>query len=195
MLNMLLGEVIFGGVGCGLYGLIHFAILTVFLAGLMVGRTPEYLGKKIEVQEMKYVIFAILISSVCVLLGSALTFLIPSALQSLSHSGPHGLSEVLYNFASASNNNGSAFAGMNANTPYFNVIFSICMFFGRFGILIPTMAVAGSLVQKKITPPSIGTFKTDNALFVALLVGVIVVVGALTFFPALTLGPILEALL
>ena len=194
-LNMLLGEVIFGGVGCGLYGLIHFAILTVFLAGLMVGRTPEYLSKKIEVAEVKYNIFAILISSVCVLVGSALTFLIPSAMQAMSTQGPHGLTEVLYNFASTSNNNGSAFAGMNANTVFFNVAFTICMFMGRFGIIIPTLAVAGSLVRKKATPPSIGTFKTDSGLFVALLIGVILIVGALTFFPALTLGPILEALL
>lgn len=192
MFNMMLGEIIFGGVGCGLYGMILFILMTVFLAGLMVGRTPEYLGKKIESREMGLVLIAILAPSAAILLGSGLAAVLPAGLSSLANKGPHGLSEILYAFTSASQNNGSAFAGLNANVPFYNVALGICMLIGRFAVLIPVLAIAGSLVGKNITPPSDGSFATDNLVFLVLLIAVILIVGALTFFPALCLGPIVE---
>lgn len=195
MLNIMLGEIIFGGVGCGLYGMILFVILTVFLSGLMVGRTPEYLGKKIEAREIKMIILAILAPSACILLGSALAISTKAGLSSLSHQGPHGLSEILYAFTSAAGNNGSALAGLNANTNFYNCLLGFTMLVGRFAVLIPTMAIAGSMLVKKASPPSFGTLATDNPIFVALLIGVIVIVGALTFLPALSLGPVVEQFL
>lgn len=195
MLNIMLGEIIFGGVGCGLYGMILFVILTVFLSGLMVGRTPEYLGKKIESREIKMIILAILAPSACILLGSALAVSTKVGLSSLAHSGPHGLSEILYAFSSAAGNNGSAFAGLNANTNFYNYFLGCTMIIGRFAILIPVMAIAGSMLVKKASPPSFGTLATDNAIFVLLLIGVVFIVGALTFLPALSLGPIIEQFL
>ncbi|MBC7540006.1 MAG: potassium-transporting ATPase subunit KdpA [Bacteriovorax sp.] len=195
MLNIMLGEIIFGGVGCGLYGMILFVILTVFLSGLMVGRSPEYLGKKIESREIKMIILAILAPSTCILLGSALGVSTKIGLSSLSHQGPHGLSEILYAFTSAAGNNGSALAGLNANTNFYNYLLGFTMIIGRFAVLIPVMAIAGSMVTKKSSPPSFGTLATDNAIFVVLLIGVVVIVGALTFLPALSLGPIVEQFL
>jgi potassium-transporting ATPase potassium-binding subunit len=193
--NMMMGEIIFGGVGSGMYGMILFVIMTVFLAGLMVGRTPEYLGKKIEQREIKMVITGILLPSIFILIGTGLSCILPVALSSLSAKGPHGFSEMLYAFTSASNNNGSAFAGLNANTVYYNVILAFAMFVGRFGVMVPVMVVAGSMSAKRIAPPSSGTFSTDSTIFAGLLVGVIIIVGVLTFFPALSLGPVIEHLL
>lgn len=195
MLNIMLGEIIFGGVGSGLYGMILFVILTVFLSGLMVGRTPEYLGKKIEAKDIQMTILAILAPGAVILIGAGISLVLPVALSSLANKGPHGLSEILYAFSSAAGNNGSAFAGLNANTPYYNVLLGLAMLIGRFAVIIPTMVIAGNMVKKKISPPSIGTFTTDNPLFVVLLISAILVVGALTFFPALALGPIVEHLL
>lgn len=192
MLNMMLGEIIFGGVGAGLYGMLLFVLLTVFIAGLMVGRTPEYLGKKIEAQEIQMVIIAILAPCAIILMGTAVSVIFPFALTSLLNHGPHGFSEILYAFTSAAANNGSAFAGLNANTPYFNIMLAIAMFLGRFAIIVPILAVAGSLGRKKYSPPSSGTFQTDTTLFAFLLIGVIIIVGALTFLPGLSLGPIIE---
>ena len=187
-----LGEVLPGGVGSGLYGMIVFAILAVFVAGLMVGRTPEFLGKKIEAREMKLAMLAVLILPLVILGFSAVSVMAPTALASLANSGPHGLSEILYAFSSAAGNNGSAFAGLNANTPWFNVTTGISMALGRFGYLVPVMAMAGSLAAKTRAPASSGTFPTDGPLFVGLLVGVILILGGLQFFPALALGPIVE---
>ncbi|MBN8592018.1 MAG: potassium-transporting ATPase subunit KdpA [Anaerolineae bacterium] len=195
MLNILLGEIIFGGVGAGLYGMLIFVIMTVFIAGLMVGRTPEYLGKKIEAREIQMAILAILLPSAAVLLMTALASVTEAGLSSRANVGPHGFSEILYAFASASNNNGSAFAGLNANTPFYNLLLGIAMWVGRFGVIIPVLAIAGSMVVKKTAPPSPGTFPTDGAVFAGLLIAIILIVGALTFFPALTLGPIVEHLL
>ncbi len=195
ILNIMLGEIIFGGIGSGLYGMILFVILTVFLSGLMVGRTPEYLGKKIEARDIQMTILAVLAPSAVILLGSGISLVLPIALSSLSSHGPHGLSEMLYTFASSAGNNGSAFAGLNANTVYYNLILGFAMLVGRFAVIIPSMAIAGNMAKKKIAAPSFGTFTTDNALFAFLLIAVIVVVGALTFFPALALGPIVEHLL
>jgi K+-transporting ATPase ATPase A chain len=195
MLNMLLGEIIFGGVGAGLYGMLIFVILTVFIAGLMVGRTPEYLGKKIEAREIQMAIVAILLPSAAVLFGTALASVTDAGLSSRANAGAHGFSEILYAFASASNNNGSAFAGLNANVPFYNLLLGIAMWIGRFGVIIPVLVIAGSMVGKKTAPPSPGTFPTDGAVFVGLLIAIILIVGALTFFPALTLGPIVEHLL
>jgi len=195
MLNMMLGEIVFGGVGAGMYGMLIFVILTVFLAGLMVGRTPEYLGKKIEAWDMKMVTLAILLPSAVILFFSGVSLVLPVGLSSLANKGPHGFSEVVYAFTSAAANNGSAFAGLNANTAYYNVMLAMAMLVGRFGIIISFLAVCGNLAAKKYAPPSSGTFPTDNALFVLLLIAVILIVGALTFFPALTLGPIVEQLL
>lgn len=192
MLNMMLGEVIFGGVGAGLYGMMLFILLTVFMAGLMVGRTPEYLGKKIEKREITMVILAILAPSTCILLGTAISAVLPIALSSLANAGPHGFSEILYAFTSAAANNGSAFAGLSANTVYYNLMLAGAMFVGRFGVILPILAIAGSLAQKKIAPPSPGTFRVDTPLFGILLIGVILIVGGLTFFPALALGPVVE---
>jgi K+-transporting ATPase ATPase A chain len=195
MFNMMLGEIIFGGVGSGLYGIIIFIILTVFIAGLMVGRTPEYLGKKVEAFEMKMAILAVLAPSIVIKLFSAIACSVPAGLSSLNNAGPHGLSEILYAFSSAAGNNGSAFAGLNANTVFYNLMIGFGMLIGRFGIIVPVMAIAGSMAKKKITPVSLGTFKTDNWLFVLLLIGIILIVGGLTFFPPLALGPIVEHLL
>lgn len=192
MFHILLGEVVFGGVGAGLYGMLTHVIITVFLAGLMVGRTPEYLGKKIESQEVKWAMLAIVMPSALILIGSAIAVLYPPALASLNNKGPHGLSEILYAFASAAGNNGSAFAGLNANTDFYNIALSICMFVGRFAVIVPVLAIGGSMAVKKILPESAGTFRTDTTVFIVLLVGEIVIVGGLTFFPALTLGPIVE---
>jgi K+-transporting ATPase ATPase A chain len=203
LVNIELGEVIFGGVGSGLYGMLLFAILAVFIAGLMVGRTPEYLGKKIEQKEVKMVMLAALVLAFTILgfsaMGSVIHFAKNSwvnppgdAIANLGNSGPHGLSEMLYAYTSAVGNNGSAFAGINANTPFFNTTIGIAMLFGRFLMMIPLLAAAGSLAQKKLVPVSAGTFPTHGPLFVSLLVGVIVIVGALTFFPALSLGPVVE---
>lgn len=195
MLNIMLGEVIFGGVGAGLYGMIIFIILTVFIAGLMVGRTPEYLGKKVEAFDVKMAILGVLAPSAVILLFSAIASVTGAGLSSLNNGGPHGLSEILYAFSSAAGNNGSAFAGLNANTVFYNILLGIGMIIGRFGVIIPAMAIAGSMAQKKITPISAGTFRTDNWLFIGLLITVILIVGGLTFFPALSLGPVVEHLL
>jgi K+-transporting ATPase ATPase A chain len=195
LLNILLGEIIFGGVGAGLYGMLIFVILTVFIAGLMVGRTPEYLGKKIEAREIKMAILAILLPSACILLFSALATVTEAGLASRANSAAHGFTEILYAFASAAGNNGSAFAGLNANTPFYNGLLGLAMWIGRFGVILPVLAIAGSMVTKKVAPPSPGTFPTDSPLFVGLLVAVILIVGALTFFPALALGPLVEHLL
>jgi K+-transporting ATPase ATPase A chain len=195
LLNMMLGEVVFGGVGAGMYGMIIFIILTVFLAGLMVGRTPEYLGKKIEAWDMKMVTLAILLPSAVILLLTGISVILPEALAGLGNKGPHGFTEILYAYTSAAANNGSAFAGLSANTPYYNVTLAFAMLVGRFGIIVPFLAIAGNLAMKKSSPPSSGTFPTDNVLFVVLLIAVILIVGALTFFPALTLGPVIEHLL
>jgi K+-transporting ATPase ATPase A chain len=193
MLNMLLGEVIFGGVGAGLYGMLIMVIVAVFIAGLMVGRTPEYLGKKIEVKEVKLAMLAILIFPVGVLgLGAVSLLGAPGAIQD---AGPHGLSEVLYGFASATGNNGSAFAGWTANTLLNNTLLGIAMLLGRFVVIISALAIAGAVAAKKAVPPSAGTFPTHGGLFVVLLMGVILVVGGLTFFPVLALGPIVEHLM
>jgi K+-transporting ATPase ATPase A chain len=191
-INMMLGEVIFGGVGAGFYGMLMFVLLTVFIAGLMVGRTPEYLGKKIEAREVTWAVIAVLAPAVVILCGSALTMMYPAALNSLNNDGPHGLSEVVYAFASAAANNGSAFAGINANTGWYNYMLAINMFVGRFAIIVPVLAIAGSLAQKKASPPSSGTFPTNGSVFTILLISVVLIVGALTFFPVLTLGPIVE---
>jgi len=195
MLNMMLGEVIFGGVGAGFYGMMLFILLTVFIAGLMVGRTPEYLGKKIEAREMQMVILAVLAPCAVILLGTAIAAVVPAGLAGPSSKGPHGFSEILYAFTSAAANNGSAFAGLNANTPFYNLMMAFTMWVGRFAIILPILAVAGSLSAKNISPQSKGTFPVDTALFSALLIGIILIVGALTFVPALALGPIVEHLL
>ena len=193
---MQLGEVIFGGVGSGLYGMLVFAIIAVFIAGLMVGRTPEYLGKKIEAFEMKMAALVILIPPMVVLVGTAIAVATDWGKSSILNTcGPHGFSEVLYAFSSAGNNNGSAFAGLNANTPFYNVALAIVMLIARYWLAIPTLAIAGSLARKKATPVSVGTLPTHTVLFVVLLVGVVVLVGALTFVPALALGPIVEHLM
>jgi K+-transporting ATPase ATPase A chain len=195
MINMMLGEVIYGGAGSGLYGIIIFVILTVFIAGLMVGRTPEYLGKKIEAFEVQMAMIVVLCPSVVILLFSALACITPVGLSSLNNAGPHGLSEILYAFASAAGNNGSAFAGLNVSTVFYDVMIALGMFIGRFGIIIPVLAIGGSLAKKKIVPVSQGTFKTDTVLFVGLLIAIILIIGGLTFFPALSLGPVVEYIL
>ena len=195
MINIMLGEVVFGGVGSGLYGMLIFVVLSVFIAGLMVGRTPEYLGKKIESYDMKLAMLFILIFPLLILVMSAIAVLNPAALSSLNNGGPHGLSEILYAYTSTAGNNGSAFAGLNANTPWYNMTLTLNVLAGRFLMMVPMLALAGSLAQKKIVPPSSGTFPVNTTLFTVLLVSVILIVGALTFFPALSLGPILEHLL
>ncbi|HEM6715387.1 MULTISPECIES: potassium-transporting ATPase subunit KdpA [Citrobacter] len=191
---MQIGEVVFGGVGSGLYGMLLFVLLAVFIAGLMIGRTPEYLGKKIDVREMKMTALAILITPTLVLLGTALAMMTETGRSGMLNPGPHGFSEVLYAVSSAANNNGSAFAGLNASTPFWNCLLAFCMFIGRFGVIIPVMAIAGSLVGKKRQPASPGTLPTHGALFVGLLIGTVLLVGALTFIPALALGPVAEHL-
>lgn len=192
MFNIMLGEIIFGGVGAGMYGMLLFILLTVFLAGLMVGRTPEYLGKKIEAREMQMTLLAILIQCAAILIGTGAAAVIPAGLAGLTNKGPHGLSEILYAYVSAVGNNGSAFAGLNANTVFYNLTLGIAMLIGRFAVIIPVLAIAGNLARKKTTPVSAGTFGTNNAIFAVLLVSVALIVGALTFFPALSLGPIVE---
>jgi len=192
---LVLGEIIFGGVGVGMAGILMHVILAVFVAGLMVGRTPEYLGKKIDVYEMKMAMLAILAPIAAILIGTALAGVLPSTIQSLANPGAHGFSEVLYAFASGTGNNGSAFAGLNANTPFFNIALGLAMLIGRYWTMIPVLAVAGALAKKKWIPPSAGTLPTHRPTFVILLIGVILIVGALSFFPALALGPIADALM
>jgi len=194
LINIQLGEIIVGGVGAGLYGILLFVVLTVFVAGLMVGRTPEYVGKKIEAKEVKMAMLAILILPLMILGWSAIAVVYPPAVASMANAGPHGFSEVLYAYSSQTGNNGSAFAGLTGNTLFYNVTGAVAMFIGRFWMIIPAMAIAGSLAAKKSVPPSLGTFPTTGGLFVGLLVGVILIVGGLTFFPALALGPIVEHL-
>ncbi len=195
ILNLQLGEIVFGGVGSGLYGILLHVLLIVFIAGLMIGRTPEYLGKKIESHEVKWGIIGILAPSAVILLFTAIALKTTAGLSSLNNAGPHGYSEILYAFSSGAGNNGSAFAGLNANTVFYNLMMALAMFVGRFAVLIPVMIIAGNLVKKNITPVSSGTLATDNLLFGLLLTFQILIVGALTFFPALSLGPILEHLL
>ncbi len=192
MANIMLGEIIFGGVGSGLYGMLAFAIIAVFVAGLMVGRTPEYIGKKIEAKEVKMSMLAILILPLSILGFTALAVVLPVGTGAMSNAGPHGFSEALYAFTSATGNNGSAFAGLSANVPFWNVTLGIAMLVGRFLFVIPVLAVAGSLAAKKIVPASAGTFPTHGSLFVGLVIGTILIVGGLTFFPALALGPVVE---
>lgn len=194
MLHMMLGEVSPGGVGVGLNGMLVMAMLSVFIAGLMVGRTPEYLGKKIQASEMKMVVLYVLAMPLVLLGFTAVTVLIPSSLEGLNNSGPHGLSEVMYAFTSAANNNGSAFAGLTTNVPWFNTTLGLAMLVGRFFLIIPTLAIAGAMARKQGLPPSVGTFPTHTPLFVGLVVGIVFIVAGLTFFPALALGPIVEHL-
>ena len=195
LLNIMLGEVIFGGVGSGLYGMLVFVILAVFIAGLMVGRTPEYLGKKIEAYDVKMAMLSILFSSLTILVFSGIAIVVKPGLAGISNPGPHGLSQILYAYTSATGNNGSAFAGISANTPWYNATTGIATLLGRFFVVIPILGIAGNLARKKTSPESAGTFPVTGPLFTTLLVSTIVIVGALTFFPALTLGPILEHLL
>ncbi|MGC2619579.1 MAG: potassium-transporting ATPase subunit KdpA [Acidobacteriaceae bacterium] len=195
LINIMLGEIIFGGVGAGLYGMLIYVVLSVFIAGLMVGRTPEYLGKKIEAYDVKMTMLYVLIFPLLILTLSAISVISPMGLAGISNPGPHGLSQILYAFTSAAGNNGSAFAGLNANTTWYNSALGFTMLFGRFLMMVPMFALAGNLAQKKSVPPSPGTFPVNTALFTLLLTGVILIVGALTFFPALSLGPILEHLL
>lgn len=192
LIQMKLGECIFGGVGAGFYSIMEFVILTVFIIGLMVGRTPEYVGKKIEARETQMALLAVLIPSVTILLFSAISSVIPSSVASIRNPGPHGLSEILYAFASQTGNNGSAFAGLNGNTPYYNLLGALAMLIGRFGVIIPMLVIAGSMASKKKIPESPGTFSTRGWFFAIVLASVVLIVGALTFIPALTLGPILE---
>jgi len=192
IINIMLGEIIFGGVGSGLYGMLLFAVIAVFVAGLMVGRTPEYLGKKIEAKEVKMAMLAILILPLSILGFTALAVVLPAGLSGPANAGPHGYSEILYAYTSVTGNNGSAFAGISANTLFYNVTIGFAMLIGRFLMIVPMLAVAGSLAMKKIVPPSAGTFPTDGGLFVGLLIGVILIMGGLTYFPALALGPIVE---
>ena len=194
LINIQLGEIIVGGVGAGLYGMLLFVIISIFVAGLMVGRTPEYVGKKIEAKEVKMAMLAILVLPLMYLGWTAVAAVNPQALPQLGNAGPHGFSEMLYLYTSSTGNNGSAFAGISANTMFFNLTGAVAMFVGRFFMIIPAMAIAGSLVEKKSVPPSAGTFPTTGGLFIGLVVGVIVIVGGLTFFPALALGPLVEHL-
>jgi potassium-transporting ATPase potassium-binding subunit len=194
LINIQLGEVIIGGVGAGMYGMLLFVIISIFVAGLMVGRTPEYVGKKIEAKEVKMAMLAILVLPLMYLGWTAVAMLVPSAVAAMANPGPHGFTEVLYAYTSADGNNGSAFAGLSGNTLFYNITLAIAMLVGRFWMIIPAMAIAGALAAKKIVPPSAGTFPTTGGLFVGLVVGVIVIVGGLTFFPALALGPIVEQL-
>ena len=194
LINIQLGEIIIGGVGAGMYGMLLFVILAIFVAGLMVGRTPEYVGKKIEAKEVKMAMLAILVLPLMYLGWTAVAVVYPTAVASMANPGPHGFTEVLYAYTSQTGNNGSAFAGLSGNIPFYNITGAIAMFVGRFWMIIPAMAIAGALAAKKIVPPSAGTFPTTGGLFVGLTVGVIVIVGGLTFFPALALGPIVEQL-
>jgi K+-transporting ATPase ATPase A chain len=192
LVNIQLGEVIFGGVGSGLYGILAFAIIAMFVAGLMVGRTPEYLGKKLEAREVKLTILALLSLPLSILGWTALATVLPAGLAGIANTGPHGFSEILYAYTSGTGNNGSAFAGLSANTLYYNTTLAVAMLMGRFIFVIPLLAVAGSLAQKKLIAPSAGTFPTHSPQFVGLLVGVILIMGGLTYFPAVSLGPAVE---
>ena len=192
---MQLGEVVFGGVGSGLYGMLMFAVVAVFIAGLMVGRTPEYLGKKIEAYEVKMASLVLLIPCLVVLIGTAIASAIPAGTSSVANPGVHGFSEILYAFSSAGNNNGSAFAGLSANTPFYNTALGVAMWASRYWLMIPVLALAGSLAAKRSTAITAGTLPTHTPLFIATLVGVVLMVGALTFLPALALGPIVEHLM
>ena len=194
LINMQLGEIIVGGVGAGLYGMLIFVIISIFVAGLMVGRTPEYVGKKIEAREVKMAMLAILVLPLMYLGWTAVGVVLPSAVASMNNAGPHGFTEVLYAYTSSTGNNGSAFAGLSGNTFFYNLTLASAMFVGRFFMIVPAMAIAGSLAGKKSHPPSAGTFPTTGGLFVGLVVGVILIIGGLTFFPALALGPIVEHL-
>jgi K+-transporting ATPase ATPase A chain len=194
IVNLQLGEVIFGGVGTGLYGMLVFAIIAVFIAGLMIGRTPEYLGKKIEAHEMKMASIAILVTPLLVLTGTAVAVMADAGRAGVANPGAHGFSEILYAFTSAANNNGSAFAGLSANTPFYNIATAAAMWFGRFGVIVPVLAIAGSLAAKKRLVPTSGTMPTHGPLFVSLLVGVVLLVGLLNYVPALALGPGIEHL-
>ena len=191
---MQLGEVVFGGVGTGLYGMLLFAIMAVFIAGLMIGRTPEYLGKKIETHEMKMTSIAILVTPLLVLIGSAIAVMSGGGLAGIANPGAHGFSEILYAFTSAANNNGSAFAGLSANTPFYNILLGVAMWFGRFGVIVPVLAIAGSLAAKKRLAITEGTLPTHGPLFITLLIGVVLLVGLLNYVPALALGPVIEHL-
>jgi K+-transporting ATPase ATPase A chain len=195
MVMMQLGEVVFGGVGTGLYGMLIFAILAVFIAGLMIGRTPEYLGKKIEAHEMKLVSSAILVTPILVLAGTALAVMAGAGKAGIANPGAHGFSEILYALTSAANNNGSAFAGLSANTPFYNTLLGIAMWLGRFGVIVPVLAIAGSLAAKKRLPATSGTMPTHGPLFVFLLIGTVLMVGLLNYVPALALGPVVEHLM
>ena len=194
IVNMQLGEVIFGGVGTGLYGMLVFAIIAVFIAGLMIGRTPEYLGKKIEAHEMKMSSIAILVTPLIVLIGTAIGVMSEGGVATIANPGAHGFSEVLYAFTSAGNNNGSAFAGLGANTPFYNTMLAIAMWFGRFGVIVPVLAIAGGLAAKKRLAATAGTMPTHGLLFIGLLVGTVLLVGLLNYVPALALGPVIEHL-
>jgi K+-transporting ATPase ATPase A chain len=195
MVMMQLGEVVFGGVGTGLYGMLVFAILAVFIAGLMIGRTPEYLGKKIESHEMKLTSVAILVTPILVLVGTAIAVMADAGRAGIANPGAHGFSEILYALSSAGNNNGSAFAGLSANTPFYNVLLALAMWFGRFGVIVPVLAIAGSLASKKRLPVTAGTLPTHGPLFVVLLIGTVLLVGLLNYVPALALGPMVEHLM
>jgi K+-transporting ATPase ATPase A chain len=194
LINIQLGEIIVGGVGSGMYGMLLFVIIAIFVAGLMVGRTPEYVGKKIEAKEVKMAMLAILILPLMILGWTAIAAVNPDGVSQLGNPGPHGFSEMLYLYTSSTGNNGSAFAGITANTLFYNLTGAVAMFIGRFWVIVPAMAIAGSLAMKKSIPPSSGTFPTTGGLFVGLVVGVILIVGGLTFFPSLALGPIAEHL-
>jgi K+-transporting ATPase ATPase A chain len=195
LINIMLGEVVFGGVGAGIYGMLVFVILAVFLAGLMVGRTPEYLGKKIEAYDVKMATLAILIASLTILIFSAISAVTKVGVSSISNPGPHGLTQILYAFTSSVGNNGSAFGGLSTNTLWYNSMLAVAMLLGRFFMIIPILAIAGSLAAKKHVPESLGTFPVTGPLFTVLLISVVLIVGALTFFPALSLGPVLEHLM
>jgi len=194
MANMMLDEVIVGGVGSGLYGILLFCIVAVFVAGLMIGRAPEYVGKKIEATEVKMTVLALLCVPAAILGLAAVAAVIEPGLAGLANAGPHGFSEILYAYASAAATNGSAFAGLNANTAFYNLTLSLAMFVGRFFVIIPVLAIAGTLAAKRVVPASVGTLPTSSGLFVAFLSAVIVIVGGLTFFPAIVLGPVSEHL-
>src|ERR1700756_2046912 len=194
IINIMLGEIIFGGVGSGLYGMLLFAVIAVFVAGLMVGRTPEYLGKKIEAKEVKMAMLAILILPLSILSFTAIATVVDAGLAGPANQGPHGFSEILYAYTSGTGNNGSAFAGLTASTTFYNTTIGFAMFIGRFLMIVPMLAIAGSLAAKKIVPASAGTFPTNGTLFVGLLIGVIVITGGLIYFPAVALGPIVEHL-
>jgi K+-transporting ATPase ATPase A chain len=195
MVLMQLGEVVFGGVGSGLYGMLIFAILAVFIAGLMIGRTPEYLGKKIESYEMKMTSIAILVTPLLVLAGTAVAVVSAAGPVGVANPGVHGFSEILYALTSAANNNGSAFAGLSANTPFYNTLLAVAMWFGRFGVIVPVLAIAGALAAKKRLAVNAGTLPTHGPLFVVLLIGAVLLVGLLNYVPALALGPIVEHLM